>query len=89
MTGIDVARAVVEQKECHLARVRKSQTIGEPIQYDCKPTFTGSHKGWFYVDLFSASAIVAVYDALNDVNKAKYSRLSLPRMATVAFKVTA
>jgi hypothetical protein len=46
MTGIEVARAVVTEKQCHLARPRQEQAPGEPIQYDCKPTFTGSHKGW-------------------------------------------
>lgn len=39
------------------------------------------------VDLFSASAVVAVYDALNDANKAKFAGLSVPKMATVAFKL--
>jgi hypothetical protein len=89
MTGIEVARTVTEQKQCHLARARKEQTPGEPIQYDCKPTFTGSHKGWFYVDLFSASAIVQVYDAINEENKVKYGRLPLPKMASIAFKLAA
>ena len=39
------------------------------------------------VDLFSASAIIRVYDALNEVNQAKYSAMSAPQMATIAFKL--
>lgn len=39
------------------------------------------------VDLFSASAIVAVYDALNEANRAKYSALPAGRMASIAFKL--
>lgn len=38
------------------------------------------------VDAFSASAIIAVYDALNDKNKAKYASYPIPFMADLAFK---
>ncbi len=41
----------------------------------------------FGVDLFSAGAILCVYDNLNDVNKAKYIAHSIPRMAQIAFKL--
>ena len=39
------------------------------------------------VDMFSASAIVKVYDAVNKSNKEKFSKLSLPKMVNVAFTV--
>ncbi len=39
------------------------------------------------VDLFSASAIVKVYDAVNDANKSKFKALPVARMASVAFKL--
>lgn len=39
------------------------------------------------VDLFSASAIIAVYDALNDENKARFSALTIQKMAAIAFKL--
>jgi len=39
------------------------------------------------VDSYSASAITKVYDALNDVNKQKFSTLGLLGMQSVAFKV--
>lgn len=41
----------------------------------------------FMVDLFSASAIVKVYDAVNDANKAKFSALPIGKMASVAMKL--
>lgn len=41
------------------------------------------------VDLYTASAIVKVYDALNDANKAKLAAQPLPKMATIAFKLIA
>ena len=39
------------------------------------------------IDLFSASAIIAVYDALNEQNKARYAAMPAGRMGLVAFKL--
>ena len=39
------------------------------------------------VDLFSASAIVSVLDALNETNKEKFLKLPVDRMADIAFKM--
>ena len=39
------------------------------------------------IDLFSANAIVQVYDALGDDNKKKYINLPAPNMASIAFKL--
>ncbi len=39
------------------------------------------------VDGFSASAIIQVYDALNAENKAKFAACSIPKMASIAFKL--
>lgn len=39
------------------------------------------------VDVFSASAIIQLYDAINDVNKAEYRALPIHKMADIAFKL--
>ena len=39
------------------------------------------------VDSFSASAIIKVYDALNDENKLRYASLTVYQMANMAFKL--
>ena len=39
------------------------------------------------IDLFSASAIIKVYDALNPVNQEKYRRFPAPKMAEIAFSL--
>ena len=39
------------------------------------------------IDLFSASAIVQVYDALSEAAQKKYARMTAPTMASVAFKL--
>ena len=38
------------------------------------------------IDLFSASAIVAVYDALNEENRLKFASCPAPKMAIIALK---
>lgn len=37
------------------------------------------------VDLFSASHVVQVYDAINDANKAKYRELPVQKMVGIAY----
>ena len=39
------------------------------------------------VDMYSASAVTKVYDAINKSNKDKFGKLSLPKMVNVAFSV--
>ncbi len=39
------------------------------------------------VDGYTASAIVQVYDAINETNKAKYRAMTVPKMAAVAWKL--
>lgn len=39
------------------------------------------------VDLFTASAVVQVYDMVNDANKAKMQDMSAEKLANVAYKL--
>lgn len=39
------------------------------------------------VDLFSASTVVAVYDALNETNRAKFASLKVREMVLLAFRL--
>lgn len=39
------------------------------------------------IDLFSASVVVNVYDALNEENRAKFAAMRADRMGIVAFKL--
>jgi hypothetical protein len=39
------------------------------------------------IDLFSASAVIGVYDKLNPENQAKYAAMPAGKMALVAFKL--
>lgn len=83
MLGIEVAKKVVEEKQAHLFRAR----AGAPGEYDARPYGAGSKRGWIVLDGFSAGAIVAVYNGLNETNRARFAALELVKMAKVAFKL--
>jgi hypothetical protein len=70
---------VVTQTDDSLAKVEAIRAIVTQGQY--------AKVNGVMVDLFSASAMIGVYDALNDVNKAKYRALPVAQMATIAFKL--
>lgn len=81
MDTITLARRVVAECQCHLYRYRDGEM--QAREYGA-----GKKNGWTALDLFSASAIVQVYDALNETNRAKYGALDPYKAATVAFKLT-
>ena len=39
------------------------------------------------VDLFSASAIIGIYDRISEANQAKYREMPVYKMADIAFKL--
>lgn len=92
MNGIDVARKVSSEHSAMLYRARK-----DGAGYDVKPLYCGTDgerpqgggrsRGWILLDGFSASAIVAVYEVMNEAQRARYTALSILSMARVAFKV--
>ncbi len=82
MTTIQAANHVIENG-CSLLRLRKD----ELHQWDVKPMLTGKRRGWFYMDAFTASMLVTVYNALsNDEAKAKFNRIPLMRLIDFGWK---
>lgn len=73
----------------HGTRVTKSTTGAEIIEACRSIVANGQYEkiNGHMVDLFTASAIVKVYDAINETNKAKYSALPVAKMAAIAFKL--
>jgi hypothetical protein len=80
MNGIEAARLVVSEKQAHLLRPRKDGG------YDVKPIGVGSARGWFLLDLFSASAIVKLYDIMSDEHKTLYAQWPVPKQAVFALR---
>jgi hypothetical protein len=83
MTAIQACEKVYSEHQVHLIRQRKD----EHGQYDVKEAFQGKKKGWFYLDSFTASAVVKVYRAVNDGNKEKLAQLPIERLASISFKM--
>ena len=90
MTTIEAARHVVENG-CSLMRPRKDT----PHQWDVKEAFGGKKRGWFYMDAFTASMLVGVYNALNgtptmsaEAMREKFNRLPLMALINLGWKHT-
>lgn len=81
MTSIEVIRRA-HTEGAQLFRRREA----EGVQYDCKPIFTGSKRGWILLDSFTASAVMACYNALNEENRARAERASIPKLVDFAWK---
>jgi hypothetical protein len=89
MNSIEVAKKVVEEQSALLFRRRKNNTVvNDKIvpDYDVKVQFGGKKKGWVYLDHFSASAIMACYNALSPENQKKAPQLSIISWVDFAFK---
>ncbi len=58
-------------------------------QYDVKPLFTGKKKGWTIIDSFTASAMLAVYNALSPAMQVKFDNIPLGRLVEFTWKQVA
>lgn len=65
MRFLEAAKKVMDSKTAHLIRPRK----GADMEYDVKPIFTGSKRGWTLLDTFTASAVAKVAEALMPENR--------------------
>jgi hypothetical protein len=83
MDAIEICRQIIEDKQCYVVRPKKDILA----EYDAKPYGSGNKRGWTYVDLFSASAVLNVYRALNPENQSKFAALPIEKMCRVAFKL--
>jgi hypothetical protein len=84
MQVIDLARLVTAEKQAYLYKVVETGNY-----YTAKPYGVGGSKKWKMLDLFSASAIVAIYDNLNSDNRTKFITLPIEKMAKVALQLLA
>ena len=82
MTIYEIAKQAVEQKTAQSLRHREGN------QYDCKADmFQGHSRKWALMDIFTASAIVSIYEALKPENQAKYLSLPLGRLIDLTWKL--
>ena len=79
----------MEMSKQDYRQAKRIEPIGEAGIEKCRVILnTGYAKvNEVMVDTFSAGAIIAVYDRLNDENKAKFRALPVVRAASVSFKL--
>lgn len=80
---IDAARQVVETH----GFVSVNPESGEVVETKWRGDEVSPSSKGIVLDLFSASALVQVYDALGPENKAKFAAMPLPQAVEVAFKI--
>jgi len=80
MTTIQLAEKVTKEKQAHLWRYREGAL-------QARPYGAGSKRGWSLLDLWSAGAIVAVADAINEKNRAKLDSLPPHRAALICLEL--
>jgi hypothetical protein len=78
MTNIEVCQDVMNNG---FAYIRDTPNVRG--SYDLKRT--GKTKGWVLLDAFSASAVVAVYNALSEENKTKITRIPILKLINFCF----
>lgn len=84
MTALEVIRKAKDEG-CQLVRPRKDK----PGEYDSKFFGVGGKKkGWIYLDSFTASHVLNVYNAVKDEHKRKLEKLYLLTLIDICWKVT-
>ncbi len=66
--------------DCELCRMAAIRTVVAEKQY--------AKIDGCMADLFTASIVCQVYDALSETNKAKFAAFTWPKMAQIALKLT-
>jgi len=84
----EVANKITSERTALLIRPRVGPLVSlAPREYDVKPLFTGSKRGWVVLDLFTASAVAAVGEGLNEANRAKFNSMPLPKAINITWKL--
>ncbi len=78
---------IIQSEGLKLIRNKKEEHVkGTPWQYDVKDAFTGSKKGWVYLDHFTKSAVLAVYNALSEEQKGKFDNIHINKLIDFTWK---
>lgn len=84
MNIYEVAKQAVNESSAQKIRPTKDRQF----EYDVQPEmFSGNNRGWTLLDLFTASVIVQIYEALNETNRQKYINLPLPKFINLTWKI--
>lgn len=88
MTITQIASQVLADHSAVQIRYR-SGAKGEPKEYDCKPLFTGSHRGWIVLDAMTANAIMTVHRSLREDLRYKMDIFPLKQLVDFCWRMVA
>ncbi len=88
MTISQIAQQVTTEKSAVQIRFRDGGK-GEAKQYNCKPLFSGSRRGWTVLDTTTSGAIMAVYKGLRDDLKPSFDTIPLSRLIDFCWRMVA
>ncbi len=79
---------IIKMEGLQLIRPKKIEhEKGTPYQYDVKEAFTGSKKGFVYLDALTKNAMRTVYDALSDEHKKKFNNIPFMKLVDFTWKM--
>lgn len=88
MTITQIAQQVLDQHSAVQIRFRAGAK-GEVKEYDCKPLFSGSRRGWTVMDATTANAVTTVYRALSADKRPTFDTIPLSRLIDFCWRMVA
>ena len=89
MTIVEILEQMKDGGACLIRYRAHSHKETGTAQYDCKPLFTGSKRGWIMLDITTAGAMRAVYNALKPELQPKFNNIPLGRLVDFCWKQVA
>ena len=82
-----ISKILTEQPKNAAFLIRQRERGEDKVyQYDVKPLFTGSKRGWVVLDAVTASMLRTVYCALRDDLKPSFDRIQLHKLIDFGWK---
>ena len=93
-TNIDVCREIRDRKSARYIKYEDKDDYEHPsvktiADFSERQMEEGATGGWCLIDMQSANAVVTVYDALSDKNKAEYNSYPIQWMVDTAWGLIA
>jgi hypothetical protein len=83
----EISKKIVSEKSAVMIRPRPRTETTAPWEYDVKDLFTGKKKGWILLDLFTASKMLLVFNAIKPENQTRFDMLPLDKTVDFCMKI--
>jgi hypothetical protein len=85
MTVYECCKFAITNQSAILIRHKDNYADGN--QYDVKCWGQGNKHNWQFIDMFTAQAIITLYESLSGINQIKYMTLPLTKLVNVTWKM--